>query len=289
MNKFYRVILSIATFCLVIGIVVCIIVAATGGWTYFRHGFHYNWDWNWHNSSNYETENINMTFDDDIKSLDFTINYGDVTIKEGTKFSLVAKNVPKDSFETKEVSDGILKIKQHADEHTFHSSFWGWGDSDGTPKIEITVPKGFIAKEFNLDAGVGQFEIDSLKTEYTYLKVGAGELKTTDFSADKIKIDGGVGSIRMENTNLKNIDMNSGVGEVRIQGTITGENKITSGVGEVRLDLDGDKDDYYVNVDSDIGDVSFNNEDISGSIGDRSAKNSIDVDASVGETVININ
>ena len=128
-----------------------------------------------------------------------------------------------------------------------------------------------------------------MKTEYTYLKVGAGELKTTDFSADKIKIDGGVGSIRMENTNLKNIDMDSGVGEVRIQGTITGENKISSGVGEVRLDLDGDKDDYYVNVDSDIGEVSFNNEDISGSIGDRSAKNSIDVDASVGETVININ
>ncbi len=293
MNKFYRVILSIASICLILGIVIIIVVGITGGWNFVRNGFHYNynWNWDWHrNNTDYEYESIEKVFDEKIESLDITIPYGNVTIESGDDFSLTANNIIKDSLETAEVKDGVLTIKQRKQDNfeVFGIGIDKMDWENSGPKYIITVPDGFKAGTFNFKAGVGEFDVEDLSTENTHLSLGAGEVEMSNFSADKITIDGGVGSIKMDEVNLNDTNINAGVGEITISGVVTGSNRISNGVGAVTLDIDGNVDDYYIDVNPGVGAIRMNDERIRHSKGDRSADNTLRIDSGVGEVKINI-
>lgn len=287
MSKFYRVILGIAGVCLILGITICIIVGVSGGWSFVRNGFHYESS---KRNNNYDYENIDKTFDDEITSLEVTIPYGEVTIKQGEKFSLVAEDVIKDSFNETTVDDGILKIEQKYDDNFLDSIgiHINGLDDDNYPKITITIPEGFTAENFKCDFGAGKIDISDLKTEYTSLELGAGDFSVNNLTADKIDVDGGVGKVQMENVSFSDLNLDTGVGLVDIQGKITGNSTISAGVGQIIFDIDGNEDDYYIDLDTGVGEVRFNGSKINSSVGSHSAENQLVIDAGVGQIEINI-
>ncbi|MCX7658469.1 MAG: DUF4097 domain-containing protein [Oscillospiraceae bacterium] len=282
MWKFYRVMGTIAAVCLGLGILALIIFSGFGGWDMVRNR---NWDWNFNFNQgySYETENLEKTFEGDIKSLDISIPYGKVTFLEGDNFSFKAENVRKNSFEKLEISDSTLIIKQKRNHRLFN-----WGSDNDYPEITITVPKGFAADEFSYAIGAGKSDLSGVNAKNVSLEMGAGDVLAKNLQADKIKISAGAGRLEIVNGKLNDMNLDCGVGEIIIGGTITGNNKINAGVGSLKINIDGDIDDYNFDIDKGIGRITINGEEY-----ERKhtvdAKNSFDIDGGVGEINIQIN
>ena len=300
MSRFYKVILSVAGGCLILGILICLIAGATGGWSLISNGF--DRDWNWNNSgytntnTNIEYEDIQKAFEGDIQSLDLEIAVGNVTIEQGDTFSLKATDVVKGTFKTMKVEDGVLKIVQKYNNRTL--KFFNIDINLGVEniglkdfkmaKITITVPEGFKAEDFLFDFGVGNTIINGISSDYTYLSLGAGNVDVTDFSTDSIKVDCGVGGLAMKNVILNDLKLDNGVGNTDIQGIVTGDSSIDCGVGNMTLDLSGNINDYDFKIDNGVGKVRVNGEkfDNKKTIG---ASNSFDINGGVGTVDIEIN
>ena len=288
MNKFYKVILIVSMSCLLLGIVTCTIVGITGGWQLLTNGFDYSYTWDFNHSNNDDKETIEKTFDGDITSLEVSIPFGNIKIKEGTAFSMEAINVAKNSFNKMQIEDGVLIIKQDYDGHA--KNFFGINHNyDGiVPKITITVPPSYNAKKITIEVAAGDLEILNITSDYTKLELGAGNVDITKLASENIEINGGAGNLIMNDVNLNNMKLEAGVGNTNVQGILTGEIKIDSGVGNVEVEVVGNEDDYSYISDSGLGSVKFNGQNYNNKQ-NPNAKNSFEVNSGVGNVTININ
>lgn len=284
MWKFYRVMGTIAAACLGLGILALIIFSGFGGWDMVRNrSWGWNWNFNFDRDYSYETENVEKTFEGDIKSLDISISYGKVNFLEGGNFSFKAENVRKNSFEKLEVSGDTLIIKQKKNHRLFN-----WGSDNDYPEITITVPQGFAADEFSYSIGAGKSDLSGVSAKNVSLEMGAGDILAKNLQADKINISAGAGRLEIVNGKLNDMNLDCRVGEIIIGGTITGNNKINAGVGSLKINIDGDIDDYNLDIDKGVGKITVNGEEYERKHTDF-AKNSFDIDGGVGEINIQIN
>ena len=75
------------------------------------------------------------------------------------------------------------------------------------------------------------------------------------------------------------------VGEIEFEGNLFGNSDISSKLGAVKIELSGDKKDYYIDVDNELGSVEIDNEE-NNSFGDTSAKNHINIDSELGSVEV---
>lgn len=234
-----------------------------------------------------------------VKSLDFQLDYGKVTIEEGDNFHIEADNLPKNDFKSY-VEDGtwVIKTKNSNFFHIFDLDIpagefgnWKFGRE---PEIIITIPEGFEADKIALDLGAGILNADNINATEGSFSVGAGsmiidQLQVKEKSDYKI----GAGKLELDNLNASNISVDCNVGHAEISGNIFGNNNIRCDVGTVKLDLDGQQNDYYYQIDSSIGNVIINGEDYENndrrSIGNDSSNNKLFLDCSVGNITVDTN
>lgn len=235
----------------------------------------------------------------DIKSLDFQLGYGKVTIEEGDNFHIEADNLPDNNFKSY-VENGtwVIKSKYTNCFRVFdinipagHMGHWNFGRE---PEINITVPEGFEADKISLDLGAGVLNADNIKAKEGSFSVGAGTM-----TIDKIQVNDksdykiGAGKLELDNVNASNMSVDCNVGHAQISGSISGNNNIRCDVGKVNLDLDGKQNDYYYQIDSSIGNVIINDENYKNndrrSIGNDSSENKLFLDCSVGNITVDTN
>ena len=280
MSKFYRVILIIAGICFILGFAVCSFAVATGGWDLVRNRYD-RFDMT-------PRENYSKTLTDPIRSLDFQMEYGKVILEKGDTFSIEAEDVPKDSIKTNEVVNGTWRIRQRRYSYVRPFHWLNLDFVDDGPTITITVPQDFKAEQLEMDTGLGDVSISDMETDRAVLNLGAGRFTADSFRANDTKIGGGVGEVRFRDAELHDLDFDAGVGSFSIDGSITGRSKISGGVGEISLDLEGNQDDYYLDLDTGVGEVSLNGDTIRSSVGKKDAPNELKIDGGVGEIHINI-
>lgn len=222
-----------------------------------------------------------------VEGLDIDVSSGELTIKSGDTFRVEAENVP-DSFEAKVSGNGTLTVNEDKDSvHFLWFNFGGFGHLKS--KITLYLPADFIADYTDINTGAGKITIEALHTQDLIVSAGAGDVYGSHVVADEVSIDGGVGNVNLTDISFRNADLNCGVGNLKIEGELLGDNKIECGVGDVDLELEGNEEDYDLNVDSGVGTVRVNDEKISGRYNNDNADNSIDINGGIGNVRIKFN
>lgn len=273
MKTFYKVCLRVALVVIGLGILLTIIGVTSGG-TLNNAKFGTKFI---HRTTNTDKNNVdfNVDFDtdsdvsgeyaltesyQDVKSLDFDINFGDVTIQNGSEFKIEGGD---SRYFTSQVINGVWTIdeKDHIGFNVFGLHFGDGGinvgDYDGD--VTITLPQNFQADSIKLKMGAGEIWADQLKGNEVSIDVGAGDVNIENlyaYTRSEIKV--GAGNVNVDTADIKDVTINCGLGNVEINGKIIGKNSVDCGVGEVTLDLVGKETDYNYYVDSGVGDVIIN-------------------------------
>ncbi len=203
-----------------------------------------------------------------VTSIDMDIEYGEVKIVEGDKFSIDAIRIPENELESYVDTDGTWVIRQDTKVSNFINffglrfstgHFLNW-NGDLTPEITITVPRNFVAEDISLVINAGDVHADRIQATTGSFNVSAGllvvdELDITEASDYII----GAGHMALKNVTVRNITVDCGVGDIIIEGKVFGDNDITCDVGRVELDIDGKVEDYSYDISSSIGNIDIDN------------------------------
>lgn len=188
------------------------------------------------NSYVYEVES-------DIHSLEIKIGAADFTIQHTDTFS-VESNLKYLSITEQ---DGVLSI---IDKKTS-------GVTYNNPILTLYIPKDMEFKRINIATGAGALTADSLFAESIKLKLGAGDVSIANLIAESnADIEGGAGKISIAGSTINNLKLEVGVGELNLTSTLLGDNELSFGVGSAKLYLIGKDDDYRIDIEKGIGNIT---------------------------------
>ena len=81
---------------------------------------------------------------------------------------------------------------------------------------------------------------------------------------------------------LHNLDFDMGVGQLNLTSVLTGESDFDLGVGESNITVIGNKDDYKLDIEKGIGNITVDGEGVSNIKGQGNGNNSIEVNGGIG-------
>lgn len=153
-------------------------------------------------------------------------------------------------------------------------------------KVVIYVPDVEF-DEIYIANGIGQIDIESLKSKKLTLELGTGQTRIKNLAVStKAKIKGGVGEVIIKEADLNNVDLELGIGKFKIEGIFKGENEIESGVGELNITLTDSKENYTIETETGIGEIKIDGKKVNNTVIGR-GKTHLDVESGVGQVTIN--
>ena len=180
----------------------------------------------------------------DIRKLEIKINAADFVIKKGSSFS-VESNL---KYLKVEDENGVLTIR---DSKRSGSTYSG-------AVLTLYVPADIVFDRVNITTGAGRLTVDNLSADRINLDLGAGEVSIDTLIANSdIDINGGAGKITISDGNLNNLDLDMGVGQLNLTSALTGKGKFDLGIGESNITLIGTKDDYNLDIEKGIGNITI--------------------------------
>lgn len=227
---------------------------------------------------------------------------GQLTIESGDFLQVSGSNVLKD-FSCK-FDDETLTV-----DNTYNKKI----NLSGTAKcaLTITIPEGTELKRLEISTGAGNCVITDIFADKFDIETGAGNATITNLTSDTITVNAGAGNIEFITSSLNDMTLNCGVGNLDIKdSTISGDSKIECGVGnftlsncelsgeceadcgvgEFTLNLNGDLDDYDIDISSSLGKIKINGKTYSEVENlNKGAANKLKIDGGIGEISININ
>ena len=205
----------------------------------------------------------------DIQSLEVKINAADFRIKQGERFS-IESNLKHLTVEEK---NGVLTIKETKKfAHTYTGAV-----------LTLYVPSDTVFEKANIITGAGRLTVDSLSASTMNLVFGAGEVTIdTLVATSDIDIDGGAGKITVSGGALHNLDLDMGVGQLNLTSALTGESDFDLGVGESNITVIGNKDDYKLDIEKGIGNITIDGTSVSNIKRKGNGNNGIEVSGGIG-------
>lgn len=209
------------------------------------------------------------TVSEQITSLKVNINAADFTIKQADSF-FVESNL---KYLTVEENNGVLTIQET---NKLNGKY-----SDAA--LTLGIPKEFVFERANIITGAGRLTVDFLSAETLNLEFGAGEVRIDSLiAASRADIDGGAGKITIAGGSLNNLDLDMGVGQLNLTSAVLGNSEFDLGVGETNIVLIGSKDDYEIDVEKGIGNITFDGKTVSGFVSSGSGNNRIEISGGIG-------
>lgn len=229
-----------------------------------------------HTDKNIITDDLKVISNEvvEIRELDVDLAFTNLEIKHSDVFKVETNN-SKITFRN---SNGIIKVKEGK---------YNWFNNANNSNLVIYLPENYLS-EVKIDGGAGKINIDKLNAELFDLELGAGDVYIKNLTVtDNAKIEGGAGKVELKYAEVNNLKADLGVGEFNFNGKLTGRSKIDSGVGAINIDLTDSLDNYLVEVDKGIGNVTINGEKALTSKVYGNGDNYLDIDGGVGEIKIN--
>lgn len=209
------------------------------------------------------------TISSEINTLDVKINAADFQIKQGEAFS-VESNL---KHLTVEDENGVLTIKETK---KFGSTYTG-------AILTLYIPVDTVFEKANIVTGAGRFTVDYLSADNINFELGAGEVTiNTLVAAKSANIEGGAGKITIADGTLHNLDLEMGVGQLNLTAALTGNCSLDSGVGEMNVTLLGNKEDYKLDLEKGIGNISVDGDNISGNGNIGNGTNEVEIHGGIG-------
>lgn len=205
----------------------------------------------------------------EVLSLEVEIGAADFRIEKGEEF-FVESNLKR------------LTFRQIGDKLVLRESSFGNKKYNGA-YLTIYIPDGTVFDEIDITTGAGKFAAETLLAEKVSLELGAGEVNIGELIATReAKIEGGAGAITIDGGSLKNPSFEMGVGEFRLITAIIGEGKFDLGIGEANMTLIGGRENYTVEINKGIGDISFDGDSIPGGKTIGNGQNHIEINGGIG-------
>ena len=205
----------------------------------------------------------------EIHSLDIQINAADFKIVSADEFSVESNLKYLSVFE----KDGVLKI---VDEAKSNSNY-----SDAI--LTLYVPNGAVFNDVDIETGAAKMTVDTLSASSVELKLGAGDVRFESLNASsEVDIEGGAGQITIINGTLNDLSLEMGMGELNLTAAVFGNSDLKFGVGESNVTLIGSKDDYKVDIEKAIGNITVDGKTVTDFGSGGNAQNHIEIEGGIG-------
>lgn len=205
----------------------------------------------------------------DIKSLEIKINAADFTIKQGESFSFES-NLKHLTVEDK---NGVLTIKETK---KYSKTYTG-------AVLTLYVPADTVFDRADIITGAGRFTVDQLSARTMKFELGAGEVTIdTLIATTAIDIDGGAGRITISGGALHNLDLDMGVGQLNLTSALIGDSDFDLGIGESNITVIGNKDNYKLDIEKGIGNITIDGTSVSNIKEYGNGNNIIEVSGGIG-------
>ena len=225
-------------------------------------------------------ETKNYTVSSEISDLNIQINAADFYIKEGNSFSVESnlKNLEVDEKNGCFTLKDLTKIKLNGS-NAYESAV-----------LTIYVPVGTVFDNVNIKTGAGRFTVDSLSAATIGFELGAGDVTISKLIAEKsANIEGGAGRITISDGAIKNLDLEMGLGQLNLTSALTGDCNLDSGVGEMNVTLLGSKDDYELDIEKGIGNITVDGKNVTDFGSSGNGANEVDIHGGVGAINVRFN
>ena len=225
-------------------------------------------------------ETKNYTVSSEISDLNIQINAADFYIKEGNSFSVESnlKNLEVDEKNGCLTLKDLTKIKLNG------------SNAYENAVLTIYVPVGTVFDNVNIKTGAGRFTVDSLSAATIGFELGAGDVTISKLIAEKsANIEGGVGRITISDGAIKNLDLEMGLGQLNLTSALTGDCNLDSGVGEMNVTLLGSKDDYELDIEKGIGNITVDGRNVTDFGSSGNGANEVDIHGGVGAINVRFN
>ena len=218
-------------------------------------------------------EMVSIDIDDTIGALDIDVDMVDLMIKSGDDFRIEVSNVNKISY-----SDSYNKLVIREK---------GINLFDNETKLFIYVPEDKVFDNVSIDTTVGSVNILKFNTKEIDLDLGMGSVVIDYLNVIReSSISAGVGELVIKDGIMSDLELDMGVGDGLITASVLGESDINCGVGKLELNLNGNEDDYKIEVDKGIGEIKVDGIKFSRNFYGN-GNNYIDIDGGIGEVLVN--
>ena len=225
-------------------------------------------------------ETKTYTVSSEISDLNIQINAADFYIKEGNSFSVESnlKNLEVDEKNGCLTLKDLTKIKLNG------------SNAYENAVLTIYVPVGMVFDNVNINTGAGRFTVDSLSAATIGFELGAGDVTISKLIAEKsANIEGGAGRITISDGAIKNLDLEMGLGQLNLTSALTGDCNLDSGVGEMNVTLLGSKDDYELDIEKGIGNITVDGKNVTDFGSSGNGANEVDIHGGVGAINVRFN
>ena len=179
--------------------------------------------------------------EENINSLNVTLSYTNLIIKESSEFKI-------------ETNNKHVKLEQKGDSIKINEEKINVSFNTKDSNLILYIPSDKVFNEINLTAGAGYIEIANINSKKIDLKQGAGKINIKNITIlDEAKITGGAGTLNIENGDIYNLNFAMGAGKSSIASLFKGSNKISAGVGELNIKLLSDINDYKIKIKKGLG------------------------------------
>ena len=207
---------------------------------------------------------------DPFLSIDANISLGNITVTEGSDFTLYIQYPGNLSHILEwEVKDGVLKIRDSdALPHVEVSSwedFWDlFGGRGEAARVDITVPAGTLLETLEFKTGLGDVFLSGLEVNKIESKTGLGDVECFELQArKKLTLKSGMGDVNLGleelwdgvaielKTGMGNVEasldcpergcryeVKTGMGNILINGQSRGTKAVRDGSAPYKLEID---------------------------------------------------
>ena len=225
-------------------------------------------------------ETKTYTVSSEISDLNIQINAADFYIKEGNGFSVESnlKNLEVDEKNGCLTLKDLTKIKLNG------------SNAYENAVLTIYVPVGMVFDNVNIKTGAGRFTVDSLSAATIGFELGAGDVTISKLIAEKsANIEGGAGRITISNGAIKDLALKMGMGQLNLTAALTGDSELELGVGESNITLLGSKDDYELDIEKGIGNITVDGKNVTDYGSSGNGANEVDIHGGVGAINVRFN
>ena len=225
-------------------------------------------------------ETKTYTVSSEISDLNIQINAADFYIKEGNSFSVESnlKNLEVDEKNGCLTLKDLTKIKLNG------------SNAYENAVLTIYVPVGTVFDNVNIKTGAGRFTVDSLSAATIGFELGAGDVTISKLIAEKsANIEGGAGRITISDGAIKDLALKMGMGQLNLTAALTGDSELELGVGESNITLLGSKDDYELDIEKGIGNITVDGKNVTDFGSSGNGANEVDIHGGVGAINVRFN
>ena len=226
-NAYLTILTIVTVLCIIIGVGIRVIKAS-------------NWLKNTFSNTSITTDKSEVIKLDNFDSISLSAEIANIDISNGDSFTLEYEIGSNATLEY-EVSDGTLTIKQKVKTKMFNNN--------EKYNIIITVPENTKLENVEIEANVGDIDLESLDTNFCYISADVGDIDLSDITFNTMEIDANVGDVNIkskEDLSKSTIEVTNDIGDVSVNREKQGkefsqkgsDNKkltITSDVGEVKI------------------------------------------------------